>query len=395
MNAKANTLAEVATPAIPKETNDDLTIVAGTREKRRILEVYKKHFGSGYPDSIVTTRKGLQVSTASDLQLLNKRMRPSKDKYYWVETLELYCVIATLFKDFQKDFQLQDLHNLRLVCKTFASMIPKIIRWLKIDFSLLCKPRYNYEKQECIDPHRVEMASAAMVHFRLDPGKFVQWLGGKYTGYHRNVQTTLDAVQFHVTPDNFEHMKRILPDNCPAEFMFTEPLDNKLAILKRGNLKTFKVNPDLIKKAMNKEDHYSHLVPINEDICRASAFCHSTTQTVVIKPGKANQIAWDGSTMLFATDIVMNQVTPISREAPITCGHVKIQLYIDIYNTRLSNPTATILLGMADIKACFRFPRIHPNLTGAFGFVAGGYYNLATAMVFGSTMSAPCWEPFR
>jgi hypothetical protein len=33
MNAKADTLAEVATPAIPKETNDDLTIVVGTREK--------------------------------------------------------------------------------------------------------------------------------------------------------------------------------------------------------------------------------------------------------------------------------------------------------------------------------------------------------------------------
>ncbi len=50
-------------------------------------------------------------------------------------------------------------------------MIPKIIRWLKIDFSLLCKPRYNYEKQERIDPYCVEMASAAMVHFGLDPGK--------------------------------------------------------------------------------------------------------------------------------------------------------------------------------------------------------------------------------
>ncbi len=97
MNAKADTLAEVGTPAIPKETNDDLTIVTGTREKRHILDVYKKHFGLGYPDPIVMTRKGKQVSTASDLQLLNKRMRPSKDKYYRVETLELHCVIATLF----------------------------------------------------------------------------------------------------------------------------------------------------------------------------------------------------------------------------------------------------------------------------------------------------------
>jgi hypothetical protein len=81
----------------------------------------------------------------------------------------------------------------------------------------------------------------------------------------------------------------------------------------------------------------------------------------------------------------MNQVTPVNREAPITFGHVKIQLYIDIYNTRISHPYIVILLGMADIKACFRFPRIHPDLTGAFGFMAGGFYNLATAMVFGST----------
>ncbi len=66
MNAKANTLAEDAAPAIPKETNDNLTIVAGTREKRHILDAYEKHFGSGYPDSIVMTRKGKQVSIASD-----------------------------------------------------------------------------------------------------------------------------------------------------------------------------------------------------------------------------------------------------------------------------------------------------------------------------------------
>jgi hypothetical protein len=91
----------------------------------------------------------------------------------------------------------------------------------------------------------------------------------------------------------------------------------------------------------------------------------------------------------------MNKVTPVTREAPITFGHVKIQLYIDIYNTQISHPNDTILLGMADVKACFRFPRIHPDLTGAFGFIAGGYYNVATAMVFGSTTSASSWEPYR
>ena len=113
-----------------------------------------------------------------------------------------------------------------------------------------------------------------------------------------------------------------------------------------------------------------------------------------MKPGKNDRIIWDGTTILLALDIMMNQVTPVTRKAPMTFGHVKIQLYTDIYSTRISHPNDVILLGMADIKACFCFPRIHPNLTGAFGFMAGGYYNSATAMIFGSTTSASSWEPF-
>jgi hypothetical protein len=113
-----------------------------------------------------------------------------------------------------------------------------------------------------------------------------------------------------------------------------------------------------------------------------------------MKPGRKDCIVWDGTTILLALDIVMNQVTPVTCEAPIMFSHIKIQLYTNIYNTRVSHPNDVILLGMADIKACLCFPRIHPNLTGAFGFMAGGYYNLATAMVFGSTTSASSWEPF-
>jgi hypothetical protein len=42
MNAKTDTLSKVAPPAIPWEVDDNLTIISGTREKRRILEAYEK-----------------------------------------------------------------------------------------------------------------------------------------------------------------------------------------------------------------------------------------------------------------------------------------------------------------------------------------------------------------
>jgi hypothetical protein len=139
MNAKTDTLSKVAIPVIPWEADDDLTIVSGTREKWHILKVYEGKFGLGYPNSIVMSKKGKLVSTMLVLQ--STRMRPSKDKFYQVDVLELHSVIATILKEFQVEFTVQDLHNLCLVCKDFASLVPKITRWLRVDFFLLCEPR--------------------------------------------------------------------------------------------------------------------------------------------------------------------------------------------------------------------------------------------------------------
>jgi hypothetical protein len=146
---------------------------------------------------------------------------------------------------------------------------------------------------------------------------------------------------------------------------------------------------------MNKEDCYSHLVPMDPLLYKLSPYLCHTMQSIVTKDGKNNCIVWDGGTVTRPTDIVMNQVTPVAQEVPVTFGYVKSQIYMDIYNMRISYPTATILLGLADVKACFRYPRIHADLSGAFGFIADKLYNLATAMVFGLTASASSWEAFR
>ncbi len=150
-------------------------------------------------------------------------------------------------------------------------------------------------------------------------------------------------------------------------------------MIEQGNSKSFNANTNLVLKTLNKENRYSHLIPLDEIMCRFSPYCHHTIQTMVIKAGENDRLCWDGLTTIKPTNIVMNQVTPIIHEATITFRHVKMQLYSDIYNTRISYPTLTILLAMADVKACFCFPRIHADLTEAFGFLAGGYFNLATA----------------
>jgi hypothetical protein len=92
------------------------------------------------------------------------------------------------------------------------------------------------------------MASVAMIHFGLDPVKFICFLGGEYTGYTRDVHRTLSVVKDHISPEDLAHMKWILLDSCPAELTFKEPLSNKMEMMSRGNSKSFNENLEIVKR---------------------------------------------------------------------------------------------------------------------------------------------------
>ncbi len=100
MNTKIDTLSGVATPVIPRVEIGDVTIVSGTKEMQCILEAYEAKFRSGYSNSIVTRKKGKLDSTTLLPHSTLQRMRPSKDRYYRVDILELHSVITTIIKEF-------------------------------------------------------------------------------------------------------------------------------------------------------------------------------------------------------------------------------------------------------------------------------------------------------
>ncbi len=162
--------------------------------------------------------------------------------------LHLYNVITTIIKECRVIFSKEDISNLRLVNKDFANIVLKVLRWLRVNFTPLRDPRLGYEQQDHINPYCVEMASTAMIHFSLDPGKFVCFLSSEYTGQYRDVRHTLDAIQDHVTSDDYGHIKRILLDGCPTQLTFKEPLSNKLELIFCGNSKSFVENPQLVQK---------------------------------------------------------------------------------------------------------------------------------------------------
>jgi hypothetical protein len=121
-------------------------------------------------------------------------MRPSLDKCYQVGDLHLYNVITTIIKECRVSFPKEDISNFCLVNKDFAKIVPEVLRWLRVNFTPLQDPCLGYEQQDHINLYCVEMASAAMIHFGLDPGKFVRFLSGKYTGQYWDSCCTLDAI---------------------------------------------------------------------------------------------------------------------------------------------------------------------------------------------------------
>jgi hypothetical protein len=172
-------------PFLPMLISGLSTSVLGSKEKKRILEEHVSKFSSGYQELIITKKKGKHNHNEPLQPLASfwQGMKPSTDKYYQVKELTIYNVVTIVIQEYAA-FSENELLKFRLLNTNFAKMIPKLQRWLQIDFSTILEPLLNYKSRMQIDPHQVSMANTAMAHFGFDPGRFVRWMGGEYTGQH-------------------------------------------------------------------------------------------------------------------------------------------------------------------------------------------------------------------
>ena len=370
----------------------DTRLVKNKKMKVQILDEYQEEHGGAYDSPITnthlgTSQKSLQPPSQFEL-MKSSSMRPEKDKQYMSGPL-IFNNIVVLVLD--SHLENSDLLNLSRVSKLFNRVVPEVKILLLVDWRPLLKPRLNYEDQDKIDIHRVDMATALAVRYGLCPGRIVRTLRGEFMGASRNVEFIFESVEDVVSKEDYLHIKRILTTGYPSKLKFDESQENRLKMIQRGNQKSLLDHPEVGEKVINKEDRYSHIIIFHDYICILGPHLRHNSQGLV----DLKRLVWDGSTKRSPTDMVMNDCTPTDDEADIDVGTAKCDFYWLIYNLRVSYPEDSILLALADIKACFRFPRIHPDLTGAFGFLISNFFCLAVAMVFGSNTSSSSWEPFR
>eukprot|EP00984_Skeletonema_dohrnii_P011801 scaffold4734_cov123-Skeletonema_dohrnii-CCMP3373.AAC.2 len=336
-------------------------------------------------------------------------MKPTKRHDYQVEpSIETAAFVLVKYiisntdnriiscKDNENNEWQNVLRTLSCLSKDFHSLISNFERILAIDFSPLRLPRLNYEDQTKIDPHHVDMATSLMIAADLNPGIAVRYISGEYTGQNRDPGRLRDYVHGHVDAINEEDAIRLLTEGAPYKFVWEESRKNKLTQMEIGNQSSVDANKEAVKKTINKEHRYSHLLTVHNWVLRFSPYCRHNMQGMNMKKGKA-RLVWDATTIPPGAPwlTVINRIAPREHIREVTYGKIPIQFMEDILNLRASYPNEEIYTLGPDIKACFRFLRVHPDLVGALGFSIQGLYHLATAMVFGHLESASSWEPFR
>jgi hypothetical protein len=263
-----------------------------------------------------------------------------------------------------------------------------------LNFSLLKKSRLDYSTQDCISQDRGDLAPACLIHYGLHPGMMIHYLKGEYVGESRDVQKIINKVTPFVCETDIAHIKRVLTQGCPSHLIFDEARKNKLSLIWKGNQHTFLQHPEIAKKTMNKIEKNSHIIALQSWTVFVSPYLCVTPQGMRKKYGKF-RVNFDSSMQTIPDKVVLNHITTTDREAIIDFRQAKVKLIINICNWRMSFPNKTIHFVLADITACFCFPKISADVAGAFGFLADGLYFLSTGHVFGSTTSASSWEALR
>ena len=349
-------------------------------------------------------KSGKNVDTLMDVFVpptrneLYKRVPQSKELTYKGEAT-FYNVLFVLVKNewlAPSDEEMVDtLETLSGMNPEYEAIIEKVPKLMGVDFSSLLDERLDYADQTQIKKERVWLMMACAVYYDLDFGLVLRFLSGEYTASWRDVDAIMAAIDERVSPSDRDHIWRILTKGCPANLVWEEEAENKETFLRRGNNPSIKAHWKAVKKTLNKEERNHHIMPFERWMCRASPFGRHTPNTVIVKVGEKMRLIWDGTTKKFYWEVTMNDVTEMENEAVITFGYAFIGYITWIWRLRMTYPHEEILLAFVDISACFRFPRIFPDLCGAFGFVMGPWFFAANAMVFGSVASASSWEPFR
>ena len=264
-----------------------------------------------------------------------------------------------------------------------------------IDFAEIKGFQKDWDVATQIDPVRVKMATAALLHFDGDIADTVRWIGGPHVGAHRNVEKTLRNLRGKVDAATYDTLAASWNDGVPKLCNAEASDENFRAFLDYGNHESVSKKPELAYKTLLKDSKRGYCLLFDPRMVFFALNCHVTPIGLVgiDKKYKKPRPIFDSSFRPKPRFSGINDWTTKETEPPLHFATSFMSYLQWIYNLRVTYPKKEIYLGDDDISGAFRHMKYNPNLVGMHSCVIAGHLACSTGMTFGDNTSPSNFEP--
>jgi hypothetical protein len=253
----------------------------------------------------------------------------------------------------------------------------------------------NWEATTEIDPNRVRMATAALLHFDGNVADLVWWIAGTHVGAHYDIGATLAYLRSKILPHLCRTLERILRHGAPTICNATASDANFEAYRLYGNHASVTDEPKVTYRTLLKDAKRGYCIIVDQRMARFTLNCHLTPNGLVDvnHPHKNPRPIFDGAFQPEPWCFGINNWTTPKTEPPVNFATAFVNFLRWIYNARITFPRDELYVGDDDISGAFRHQKYHPNLVGMHACVVAGFLSCATRMAFGDNTSLANFDP--
>ena len=335
------------------------------------------------------------IPTRASLHNMRRFGRPSKDHSVTQEAAFETCLLPILtsgFLDFYSFCRLCTTHVLIL------HMTTMIIKCQSYDFTWIAYEDPFWKQQTSVPQSHAFAMLAALFHYRMHAPDVMRFLGGTYTGEHRDITSIVQTLTSHkIDPWLITQYIRATTVGCPNHFSAEVSRENALLHWRQGNHPSVKKELVDVINTMAKEHRNRFNMPLPNYMARYMPHLFLTPQHALTAPGKAMRLIFDAAKRFTADSTPINMMTSTRFGTEMLClyGDTFTQLLERIYDLRITYPLQDIALHANDVKSCFKQLKLHPDIMPAFSIIIADFLYLQSALPFGTDFSPQNWEPVR
>jgi len=276
----------------------------------------------------------------------------------------------------------------------YSHLFQSIRKFKSFDFSTLSTINTDYKQQTEIPLLRKQKFIAAILYYNFRLSTLVRFLGNNYTNEHIHPTTLARRLRNKVPDDIIKYVIRALTVGAPTKISGHSTNKNFWEYKRYGNHASILSKPDLVEKALNKEERNNYAFPLPSWMARFLYHFHLSPEGIITKEGKKDRIIFDASFKIHPHSTCPNDWTSKFDEPPIWYGSAFFRHLIRIWNLRISYPFCDIFLWDDDVSGAFRLVKYNPEVVGAFAANLFGWIWIPTGQIFGGNTSAQNFEGF-